>query len=343
MCCLPPQRNLTSGLVSLSIDANEHCIINLDGSLGTTDGFEPFLRGTSMNVSDSLRGAGLMTLSMFGFVLNDTAIKYGGTDIGIFQSIFVRGIFAIALVAALFALTNEKLSLPSKRDFGLVSLRTLTEIGATLTFLTGLFNMPLANITSMLQLTPLAMALAAALFLKERVTLWRGVAIGVGFLGALLVIQPGSQAFNFYGLFGLAAVAFSVWRDLIVRKLSDHTSSLFVTFVATIGITAAGGCGCLLFSTWVPLGLSDIAILALSAVFLIVGYFCAVAAMRLGDVAFVSSFRYTVMIWAIVLGWLVFGSVPEGLTIAGIALLVAGGLLVVWSGKQDKSVKEAAR
>jgi S-adenosylmethionine uptake transporter len=206
----------------------------------------------------------------------------------------------------------------------------VAEIGATLAFLTALFNLPLANLTAILQALPLSIALAAAIFFNEPLGHRRITAILIGFIGVLIIVRPGFAEFSAYSLLGLVAVAFVTLRDLTARQLSPSVASVLVAFVASIAITLTGAIGVVLTQTWRPPTSFEFGTLALAAVFLMIGYYCAVATMRIGDVAIVSSFRYTVMLWAITLGWLVFGDIPDLWTFLGICIILMAGLFTIW-------------
>jgi drug/metabolite transporter (DMT)-like permease len=277
-----------------------------------------------------MRGAALMSASMAGFALNDTALKYGGADLGLFQAIFIRGLFATAIMAILAYLLGTFKHVPRARDLRLIGLRSVAEIGATLAFLTALFNLPLANLTAILQALPLSIALAAAIFFNEPLGHRRITAILIGFIGVLIIVRPGFAEFSAYSLLGLVAVAFVTLRDLTARQLSPSVASVLVAFVASIAITLTGAIGVVLTQTWRPPTSFEFGTLALAAVFLMIGYYCAVATMRIGDVAIVSSFRYTVMLWAITLGWLVFGDIPDLWTFLGICIILMAGLFTIW-------------
>jgi drug/metabolite transporter (DMT)-like permease len=277
-----------------------------------------------------MRGAALMSASMAGFALNDTALKYGGADLGLFQAIFIRGLFATAIMAFFAYLLGTFKHVPRARDLRLIGLRSVAEIGATLAFLTALFNLPLANLTAILQALPLSIALAAAIFFNEPLGHRRITAILIGFIGVLIIVRPGFAEFSAYSLLGLVAVAFVTLRDLTARQLSPSVASVLVAFVASIAITLTGAIGVVLTQTWRPPTSFEFGTLALAAVFLMIGYYCAVATMRIGDVAIVSSFRYTVMLWAITLGWLVFGDIPDLWTFLGICIILMAGLFTIW-------------
>lgn len=277
-----------------------------------------------------MRGAALMSASMAGFALNDTALKYAGADLGLFQAIFIRGLFATAIMAIFAYLLGAFKHVPRARDLRLIGLRSVAEIGATLAFLTALFNLPLANLTAILQALPLSIALTAAIFLNEPLGHRRITAILIGFIGVIIIVRPGFAEFNAYSLLGLVAVAFVTLRDLTARQLSPSTSSVLVAFVASIAITVTGAIGVMLTQNWQTPTSFEICALALAAVFLMIGYYCAVATMRIGDVALVSSFRYTIMLWAITLGWLVFGDIPDFWTFLGICVILSAGLFTMW-------------
>ncbi len=200
----------------------------------------------------------------------------------------------------------------------MVALRTLGELGgATYGFLMALFNMPIANVTAILQALPLTVALAAALFLGEPLGWRRLGAILAGFAGGvMLIVQPGGgDGFTVWSLYALVAVAFITLRDLASRRLSPPaTPSLTVSLVAAIAICLAGGVGSMT-ETWAPpIGLREWTLLILAALFILGGYLASVAVMRVGEIGFVAPFRYTGLLWALVLGWLFFGDWPDLLT-----------------------------
>lgn len=294
-----------------------------------------------MALSENMQGAALMSASMAGFALNDAALKFVGSDLGLFQSIFLRGIFA-ALFIGVFAWARGAFKeLPGPSDIRRICVRSIAEIVATISFLTALFHMPLANITAILQVLPLSIALAAAVFLGEPIGRKRVLAIVFGFIGVLIIIRPGSSDFNVYALLGLVAVAAVTLRDLSVRRFSPRVSSLFVAFVAAVVILLTGGVGVIVSQNWVPPTFQDLSTLALAAAFLLVGYYCSIATMRVGEVAVVTPFRYSIMIWAIGLGWFVFGDIPDTWTLVGMGVILGTGLFTMWRERQGR--REAQR
>src|SRR5690606_23220368 len=207
----------------------------------------------------------------------------------------------------------------------MMGLRVIGEIGGTSLFLTALFHMPLANATAILQAAPLAVTLAAAWFLGHKVGWRRYVAITIGFVGVMLIVRPGGEGFNAYSVSALAAVVFIVIRDVSTRGMSAAVPSLQITVVTSLAITVFAGL-VMAVSDWAPMRLDHVARLAFASLLLLMGYYAGVVAMRVGEIGFVSPFRYSNLLWALVLGFVVFGDVPSWLTIAGAAIVVATGL-----------------
>lgn len=283
-------------------------------------------------LSPNMRGAIFMMASMLGFVLNDVFMKLVSVDLGLFQAIFIRGFFAVTFMAllawymgALRAVGNVGAVLRHPP----VLWRLVGEIGATLCFLNALFNMPIANVTAVLQLLPLTITLGAALFLGESVGWRRYIAIVVGFIGVLLILQPGTADFNPYAIWAMAAVAFVTLRDLATRRMDMTIPSLFISLMTAIGIAVVGAIGAL-FEPWQAVSTLNLSYLVIAAAILMVGYIFSILAMRHGEIGFVSPFRYTILIWALILGMVVFSELPDALELLGAAIVVGSGMFAFY-------------
>lgn len=272
-----------------------------------------------------MRGAGFMSLSMAGFTTNDAMIKLVAGSLPLVQAIFVRGLLVTAMLAALAWLTGALRPVLGRHDRRILVLRSIGEVGGTFCFLTALFHMPIANASAILQSLPLAITLAAALFLGEPVGWRRYLAIGVGFAGVLIIVRPGTEGFNAYALSALAAVGFIVLRDLSTRRLSPDVPSFLAAVVTSTAITGAAGVACA-FVDLRPVAPSHLAALSASGVFLMGGYLFGIMAMRVGEIAFVQPFRYTLLLWAMLLGWLIYGEVPDVWMLTGAGIVVTTGL-----------------
>lgn len=274
--------------------------------------------------SDNFKAAVLMSGSMACFTFNDACMKALAGVLPLEQAVFLRGIFTCTLLFLLGrGLGTMHFDLP-RREWRLIGLRCLGEIGATYCFLTALFHMPIANVTAILQVLPLVIALSAWMFLSEPLGWQRLMSIGIGLLGVLLIVQPGA-GFSVWSLYALSSVGFITVRDLTVRKLSPDTPSMTIALMAAFSITVGFGIASAGVD-WMPVDRNLLGLLILAAVFIFLGYLFSVMVMRVGDIAFAAPFRYTGLLWALLLGLVMFGEWPNTLTLIGAAIVVATGL-----------------
>jgi drug/metabolite transporter (DMT)-like permease len=278
--------------------------------------------------SNNLRGALLMMASMAGFVFNDVSMKALSDEIPLFQAVFMRGVATSLLMAVLVSRTGGIRFRFNRRDWWLIITRTIAEIASAYLFITALFNMPIANATAILQALPLSVTLAGALFLGEAVGWRRLMAILVGFGGVLLIVQPGSDGFNIYSIYVILSVATVTVRDLAARRLSSDVPSLSVALIAALAVTGFAGLASI-SEQWASPSLFAWAQLAAASVFIIAGYVFSVMTMRIGDIGAVTPFRYTSLIWALLLGFFIFGDWPSGLTLIGAGIVVATGIFTL--------------
>lgn len=279
--------------------------------------------------SDNIRGALLMMGSMSAFTINDAFIKSLSDELPLFQALTLRAVATSIVLAVLAWRTGALSTCVAPRDRVLVGLRSMAEVGAAVAFFTALFHMPFANVSAILQALPLTVTLAGALFLGERVGWRRMLTILIGLAGVLVIIRPGPEGFNAHAGFALIAVACVTLRDLVTRRMSVSVPSLFVALAASVAIlTFAGAMS--LGEDWQPV--SDWAWVALvaSTVFIMAGYLLSVMVMRVGEVTFTAPFRYTGLLWALVIGLVVFGEWPDALTMVGVALVVLAGFFMLW-------------
>lgn len=279
--------------------------------------------------SDNLTGSLLMVASMACFTFNDTAMKAMAGDVPLFQLLLLRGVLTSVLVAVVAWRLGALTARLPRRDWGLMALRTAAEVGAAYFFLTALFNMPIANVTAILQALPLTITLAAALVLQEPVGWRRMLAILAGFIGVLLIVRPGAEDFNSYAIYALTAVGCITVRDLATRRLSPGTPSIFVTLLTSLATMTIFGL-LSLGSDWAPLGEREVGLIATASFFIIGGYLFSIMVMRVGEISFVAPFRYTGLLWAMLLGWLAFGEWPDALTLMGATIVVASGLFTLY-------------
>ena len=284
------------------------------------------------NISSNALGAIFMMLSMAGFVFNDALMKLVADQVPLFQAILVRGVFASCFMVMLCSYMGV-----FKLDGGVINalrhptvpLRAIGEAGGTYFFLSALFEMPIANVTAVLQILPLTITLGAALFLGEQVGWRRYLAIAAGFIGVLLIVKPGTDGFNFFAIYAVISTLFITMRDLVTRQMPRTTPSLLVSLVTAIVITVMGAIGSL-FEPWQPLNSFHFTVLIGAAAILMFGYIFSILAMRDGEVSFVSPFRYSILIWALILGYVIFGDVPDWISVIGAIIIVGSGLFTFY-------------
>lgn len=280
-------------------------------------------------MTPNVAGALLMMASMACFTINDTFIKLTDGDLPLPQLLFLRGILATAFIGGLSLWLGGLRGRVAAGDWAWIAVRSAAEVGAAYFFISALLNMPIANVTAILQLTPLTVTLGAALFFREDVGWRRLTAIGIGFGGMLLIVRPGSDGFSIWSLYALATVACVTLRDLATRKMSAGVPSLLVTLMASVVVLLSFGAASLTVE-WAPVTPRLASLIFASSLFIAGAYYFSVQVMRQGSIASIAPFRYSGLVWALVLGWLVFGEWPEFLTLVGAAIIVGTGLFTLY-------------
>ena len=289
-----------------------------------------------MALTSNMRGAAFMTGSMTAFTVNDAFLKLLGTELPFFQILFMRSLGVVLLMGLLAQRAGALGFGIAGPDKKLIALRCLSEVGAAWFFISALFHLPIANVTAIIQALPLTVTLGAALVLKEPVGWRRFAAIGVGFIGVWLIVRPGTESFDIYSLYAIAAVACVTVRDLCARKVSSDVPSLTIAFITGVAVLTFSATGAA-FTEWQPVSTGNWAYLTCSIIAILGGYLFSVSAMRIGEIGFVAQFRYTSLLVALVLGLVVFGDWPDGLTLLGAAIVVASGLFTLWRERANKS------
>ena len=279
---------------------------------------------------DNLRGIAWMTVAMLTFALADMFIVLAAQALPPGQVVFMFGLFGTPLLAAYAKFRGVTLISPVFLSRP-VLIRNAAEIWGTMAVIFALANLPFALVSSVIQAAPLLVTLGAALFLCEEVGWRRWLAILIGLGGVLLILEPWSaaQETGLLLLLAIAAVTGLSARDLATRLVPKDVPSLMI---ATYGLGSTIPAGLLLILltgeyTW-PGG-AETLILAAAASFGAVAYFAITTAMRLGDIAVVTPFRYTRLIFAFTIAALVFGERPGPLTWIGAAIVVATGIFTL--------------
>lgn len=273
---------------------------------------------------NNLRGIAAMLGAMAAFVLNDALVKLAAVAMPMGEVIFLRGIFTVVLCLALLMATESPLSLRHAASPRIVA-RGLMDVGAALTFLFALRNMPIADAYAILQFTPLGITAGAALFLGAKVGWRRWLATTVGLVGVMVIIKPGAGTFNMSSVLALVSIGFSVVRDLITRGIGLNVPAMVIALASPVLLTTIT----VLFSAFEPWrapSLAGLAYVVGAGILLLIGQLALIKAMRTGEIAVVAPFRYSIIIWSILAGLVIWHELPDLQTCLGIAIVFAAGL-----------------
>jgi drug/metabolite transporter (DMT)-like permease len=276
-------------------------------------------------VSPNLRGSLWMVAAMAGFAVEDMFLKSVTAHIPLGQALLIFGLTGAAFFALRAKRAGETLLHPALLSRPLL-LRSSFEVAGRLFYSLAIALTPLSTASAILQATPLVVVAGAALLFGETVGWRRWTAIIVGFAGVLLILRPGAEGFTLLSLVTVAGMLGFAGRDLATRAAPPALSN---RQLGVIGMAMLALAGAIILSVTGGARLPDPTALALLAgviVFGIFGYNALTIAMRTGEVSVVTPFRYTRLVFAMILGILVFHERPDALTLAGSALIVASGL-----------------
>ena len=265
-----------------------------------------------------------MILSMACFAVEDTFIKLLSARLPATQILFSVGFGGALITLALAVTLNVNLADKILLNKHVIS-RTIADLFGALFFTSAMVLIPMSLLASILQATPLFVTLGAAILLGEKVGWRRWSAIFIGFLGVIIILQPGYGSFQLASLLGLAAVLCLALRDVVTRDMATEIPTLTVTFYACLAMGSAGFIAYPFFGTPIMPTTFEAIVLVCAAIIGLTGYFLIVLATRKGDVSVIAPFRYSRLLFSLVLASLILG---EMLTLP----ILLGGLLVVSSG-----------
>ena len=282
------------------------------------------------------KGIFLMIISMASFAAGDTFVKISGAFLSPAQIMFFLIAGGLIIFAMIAKFKGENLL--DSRAFSLVLLiRYFAEMIGLVAMIMGLTKIPLSVVGTVTQASPILVAAGAVFFFKEIVSWRRWSSIVIGFIGVVLVIQPGSQNLDYAVIWAVVAlVAFSI-RDLVTRLTPpDIPSASIATFtmIAAFPFTAA----------WVffsgeklfPPGI-DWAVVSSMIILGSFGYLLLITSLRLGELSAIMPFRYSRIVFLLILGVLVFGERPTASMLVGAALILISGVYIMWREKVVKS------
>ena len=279
---------------------------------------------------DNIRGAAFMVFAMFCFAVEDGLIKLLADDIPVGQVISVICLGGLIIFLGWAAAKGERLWQPDYLD-SKVLMRSFCDVAGSIMFVTSLTLIPLTTASAVIQATPLVVAMGAAVFLGQAVGWRRWLAIMVGFIGVLIIIRPGMEGFTpatllaVGGMLGLAA------RDLFTRGLSvTLTGPQLATHTFALIVPAGLFLAYFQGQSLVVPNASQSLILGAAIVIGMIAYLAIVAATRGGNAGIISSFRYSRMIFALIIGYFMFSEIPDAPTLIGAAIIIASGIYTLW-------------
>jgi drug/metabolite transporter (DMT)-like permease len=273
------------------------------------------------------RGIVAVLLAMALFVMSDSVVKLAGEVMPPSEIMAVRGVIAVLLMGGVAVATVDitRWHLAAQPR---VLLRAGIEAVIAVLFLVSLPHLPLADMTAIQQATPIVVTVLSAVALKETVGWRRWLAVCAGFIGVVLVIQPTGQGINLFAILALACATLVAVRDLVTRKLDPAIPTQLVTFTTTASVCVTGFAGAPL-ERWTPLTPKTLAYLAASAILVSLANVFVIRAFRGTEASVVAPFRYSGVLWAVALGFLIWGHVPNALAVLGTLVLIASGLYIM--------------
>ncbi len=278
-----------------------------------------------MILSDNHRGALYMTGSMAGFAVEDVFVKAAAKVMPLGQILLLMGIVGVAVFALMAKARGEAVA-PRAFVAPAMLVRSAFEVVGRLFYGLSIALTALSTTSAILQATPLVVVAAAALFFGEKVGWQRWLAVIVGFVGVLVILRPGVEGFSALSLLAVVGLLGFAGRDLATRAAPKGLSNRQLGILGFAMLATAGA----ILLAWsggavVP-DLHGLALLAGGSVFGILGYHALTGAMRTGEVSLVTPFRYTRLVFAMILAMAIFGERPDAATWAGAALVVASGI-----------------
>lgn len=282
--------------------------------------------------ADNLKGILLMTLSMALFAIEDAFIKKASQTLPVGEILLFMGIGGILVFSVLLTRKREPF-FPSEAFCKALAIRMVGEIVGRVSYSFAIALASLAVVSSVLQATPLAVTLGAALVFKEKVGLRRWSAIIVGFFGVLLIIRPGMDGFEPASLLSVVGLMGLTMRDLATRAAPKTLSNMQLGLYGFVALIPTGLIMLPFSGGWVTPNVATLTYLVGLSTFGVAAYYLITAAMRLGEVSAVTPFRYTRILFAMIVSVVVFSETIDSLTILGAAIVIASGLYTIWREK----------
>jgi len=290
--------------------------------------------------NNELLGIFYMLLCQFSFATNDAFVKVvyqNYNEIFVLnQIIFIRGIFTLFFIL-LFLFIKKEIDFKLIFTSNELRVRGLLESLAGLFFFIGIALLPFADVYILLSMAPILLTAFSAIFLNEKVRWRRWSAVLLGFVGVVVVINPGQLESSYYFIFPIIAAIMLSIRDLYTKNFKKDYHSLQIAFMTCFVVTILFGL--LSIYKFYDFNLMDIFILFIAAFFLALGYIFSVATIKIALVSATSTFRYSVILWGILYGYFLFDEIPSTNSYIGALIIVISGLIIISRQKQLGKIK----
>lgn len=270
-----------------------------------------------------------MVLATGLFATSDSLMKLTAQGLQPFQVLFMRGFFGLVSCGLIVIATGQMRHLGSALHWRVV-LRGLLETTATFLYMAALSAMPIADAIAIGQTAPLLVIVALAVIFRERIGPFRLVLVCAGFLGAILVAQPGGAGLSSAALFAFATAMLVATRDLLTRGTPSTIPAFVVITTTNVLVTLATGCATLIHESWIPPSPGQWLTMAASGFIVTLGQIAIFLSYRRAPAGVVAPYYYSFTVWAVIAGFLVWGEVPNGLAVAGMVMIVTSGLALLF-------------
>ena len=274
---------------------------------------------------ENLRGILFMILAMAGFAFEDLFIKTLSTHLPVSEIIIILGSTG-SIIFLIIALLQRAPIIHKDLLNRYVITRTVLELFGALFFVIAIALTPLSSASAILQITPLLVTIGAAVFFRENVGWRRWTAVLIGFIGVLLILRPGFGSFMPASIFALLGAMFLAGRDLATRAMEVKLPSVTIALYAFLAFGISGIFIMPFNSAMIALTSTDIIYFIGASVFGVIAYYSLVIASRIGEMSVISPFRYSRIVFAMLLSILVLKENPDSLTLIGATIIVASGL-----------------
>ena len=282
--------------------------------------------------SNAANGVCIMILGAGVLSMNDAATKYLAETYPMGQVLGLRQSVALIVILAYVWWSGswEKLRINHRSG---QAWRAAVHCGSAVLIIWALTLLPIATVTAIVFSSPLVVLIFSMRFLGEGVSWQRWIAVIIGFTGVLVIVRPGGVSFEWALLVAVSAAIVSGFRDLLTRRLSRTDTSISMLFWASALLITLS----LLTIPfgWHPLTLSGSFWFIINGLLNAGAHFLMIEALRLGDAALVSPFRYSAILWAILTGFIVWNQLPDTFTVVGAAMLIVSGILISRPSRPD--------